>query len=50
MKNGNFDFFVMTLQTSCGAFRRERGLHYKRLVALKGVTTTMTERRRAILL
>ena len=24
-KNGNFDFFVMTLQTSCGAFRqRER--------------------------
>ena len=25
MKNGNFDFFVMTLQTSCGAFhQRER--------------------------
>ena len=25
VKNGNFDFFVMTLQTSCGAFRqRER--------------------------
>ena len=24
-KNGNFDLFVMTLQTSCGAFRhRER--------------------------
>ena len=24
-KNGNFDFFVMTLQTSCGAFHpRER--------------------------
>ena len=25
MKDGNFDFFVMTLQTSCGTFRqRER--------------------------
>ena len=23
-KNGNFDFCVMTLQTSCGAFRRRK--------------------------
>ena len=50
-RNGNLDFFVMTLQTSCGAFRqrerererekrereREREMGYKRIVVLKGL-------------
>ena len=41
MKNGNFYFFVMILQTSCGSFRqRERGCSYNRLVALKVLVDT----------
>ena len=37
MKNGNFDFFAMTLQTSCGAIRQRKRVTYKRLVVLKGL-------------
>ena len=38
-KNKNFDFFVRTLQTFCGAFhQRERVMLQKCLVALKGLS------------
>ena len=43
-KNGNFDFFVMTLQMSCGTFRqRERVTLQTSTMALKGLSKELLQ-------